>query len=108
MLFSFLIYPLATGQLLTSISEGTAKDVDLAVTAAQKAFDTVWGLHTPGNERGRILSKWADLIEAHVDELAAIESLNNGRCFAIFCALFLADFDPALFYLPFRKDLYRR
>ncbi|GJJ16326.1 hypothetical protein Clacol_010624 [Clathrus columnatus] len=70
---------LTTGQLLTAISEGTAKDVDLAVEAAQKAFDTVWGLNTPGSERGRILGKWANLIEEHLDELAAIESLNNDK-----------------------------
>lgn len=75
-----LINP-ANGQLLTSISEGTAKDVDLAVEAAQKAFDTVWGLHTPASERGRLLNKLADLIEANTDEFAALESVNNGKTF---------------------------
>lgn len=60
------------------MSEGTEKDVDLAVEAAQKAFDTVWGLHTPGSKRGEILWKIADLVEANAKELAALESLDNG------------------------------
>lgn len=50
----------------------------MAVEAAQKAFDTVWGLNMPGHERGKLLYKLADLMEANIDELAAIESLNNG------------------------------
>lgn len=69
----------ATGTPLATIAEGTFKDVDLAVAAAQKAFDTVWGLNTPGFERGKLLIRWAELIEEHIDELSAIESLDNGQ-----------------------------
>ena len=68
----------STGKLLTKVSEGTPKDVDLAVAAAQKAFDTVWGPHCPGNERGRLLNKLADLMESRFDELCAVEALDNG------------------------------
>jgi len=70
-----------TGKKITHIAEGTAKDVDLAVAAAQKAFDTVWGLNTPGFVRGKLLIRWAELIEEHIDELAAIECLDNGKIF---------------------------
>ncbi|KAJ3527925.1 hypothetical protein NM688_g8060 [Phlebia brevispora] len=69
------------GKVITSVSEGTPKDVDLAVQAAQKAFDTVWGLNTPGFERGRLLYKLADLMEQHADEYAALEALDNGKTF---------------------------
>lgn len=68
-----------TGKPVTKISAGNAKDIDLAVTAAQKAFDTVWGLHTPGAVRGKLLMRFADLLEANKEELAAIEALDNGK-----------------------------
>ncbi|KAF9522548.1 aldehyde dehydrogenase [Crepidotus variabilis] len=70
-----------TGKLLTSVSEGTEKDVDLAVEAAQKAFETVWGLNTPGAQRGELLWKIAQALEKHAEELAALESLDNGKTF---------------------------
>jgi len=70
---------LATGKLITSISEGTEKDVDLAVAAAQKAFDTVWGLNMAGSKRGAALWALADAMERHKGELAAIEALDNGE-----------------------------
>lgn len=70
-----------TGKVITSVSSATAPDVDKAVAAAQKAFDTVWGLKTPGIERARLLNKLADLWEAHLDELAAIEAMDGGKQF---------------------------
>lgn len=60
------------------MSEGTAKDVDIAVDAAQRAFDTVWGLNTPGTQRSILLAKLAALMEKNADELAALEALDNG------------------------------
>jgi aldehyde dehydrogenase (NAD+) len=69
----------ATGKLITKVSEATAKDVDLAVTAAQKAYETVWGLKVPGQQRAALLKKLADLIEENSDELAALEALNTGE-----------------------------
>jgi aldehyde dehydrogenase (NAD+) len=74
---------LATGKLITSISEATEKDVDLAVAAAEKAFETVWGLNTPGSKRGEALWALAQAMERHKDELAAIESLDNGEFFPV-------------------------
>ena len=67
--------------MIASIAEGTAKDVDRAVSAAKHAFETSWGLKVPGARRGELLNKLADLIELHADELAALEALDNGKTF---------------------------
>ncbi|KAJ2922163.1 hypothetical protein H1R20_g14933, partial [Candolleomyces eurysporus] len=71
----------ATGKVITSVSEGTAKDVDIAVATAQEAYEKSWGLSVPGRERSNILWKLAELMEAHAKELGAIEALNNGKTF---------------------------
>ncbi|KAJ2924338.1 hypothetical protein H1R20_g12754, partial [Candolleomyces eurysporus] len=69
------------GKLITKVSEGVEKDVDLAVEAAQKAFDTAWGLNAPGSQRSELLWKLAQAMEKHHDELAAVEALDNGKTF---------------------------
>ncbi|KAF8897999.1 aldehyde dehydrogenase [Gymnopilus junonius] len=71
----------ADGKLITKISEGVEKDVDIAVEAAQKAFETVWGLNVGGLERSNLLWKLATAMESHKEELAAIEALDNGKTF---------------------------
>ena len=78
LLFFHSVVNPTTGKLLTKVSEGTPKEVDLAVAAAQKAFDTVWGHKTSAAERGRLLNKLADIMESHFDELCAVEALDNG------------------------------
>ncbi|KAG6371457.1 aldehyde dehydrogenase domain-containing protein [Boletus reticuloceps] len=70
-----------TGKVITAVSEATPKDVDTAVDVAQKAFDTVWGLNCPGTQRSILLGNLAKLLEEHADELAALESLDNGKTF---------------------------
>ena len=72
----------ATGKVICQVSEGTQKDVDEAVVAAQRAFDTVWGLNCPGYERGKLLYKLAELLEKYQDEFAAVEALDNGKTFS--------------------------
>jgi aldehyde dehydrogenase (NAD+) len=67
--------------VLTAIAEGTAKDVDRAVNAAKRAYETSWGLKVPGSRRGELLYKLADLMVLHFDELAALEALDNGKTF---------------------------
>ncbi|KAF8154948.1 aldehyde dehydrogenase [Crassisporium funariophilum] len=69
----------ATGKVVTRISAGGSKDVDVAVAAAKKAFRTSWGLHCPGVVRGKLLNKLANLIEANLDEFAALEALDVGK-----------------------------
>lgn len=58
-----------------------AIDVDTAVKAARKALNGVWSRTSP-SVRGAMLIKLADLFEEHVDILAAIESLDNGKAFS--------------------------
>ncbi|KAJ7595491.1 NAD-dependent aldehyde dehydrogenase [Mycena floridula] len=70
-----------TGKLLTKVSEGTAKDVDLAVAAASKAFETTWGLNAAASLRGDLLNNLATLMRKHQDELAALECIDNGKTF---------------------------
>jgi len=73
--------------VITSVSEGTPQDVDLAVDAAQKAFETTYGLNCPGSQRSILIGKLASLMEKHADELAAIEALDNGMWILIGCNL---------------------
>ncbi len=69
----------ATGETICQIAEGDKADIELAVKAARKAFDEgPWSKMTAA-ERGRLMHKLADLIEANAQELAALESLDNGK-----------------------------
>ncbi len=69
----------ATGDTICQVAEGDKSDVDKAVAAARKAFESgPWSKITP-QERGRLMYKLADLIEKHIDELAALETLDNGK-----------------------------
>ncbi len=70
-------YNPATGELLAEISEASNKDVDYAIKAARKAFET-WKLSTP-NERANLLEKIADIIEDNKDWLAKVETMDNGK-----------------------------
>lgn len=63
---------------IVAVHEATEKDVDIAVKAARTALEGVWKETTPSN-RGRLLTKLADLFERDIDILAAIESLDNGK-----------------------------
>jgi aldehyde dehydrogenase (NAD+) len=74
----------ANGKVICAVSEAAPADVDRAVAAARRAFETTWGLNTPGSERGRLMNKLADLMEAHAGELAAIEAFNSGTLFLLF------------------------
>src|SRR5579863_8602784 len=73
----------STGDTLAHIAEGDAEDIERAVRAARRAFDDgPWGRLT-ASERGRIIWKIGDLILQHADELAQLESLDNGKPFAV-------------------------
>jgi phenylacetaldehyde dehydrogenase len=69
----------ATGEALAIVAEGGAEDIDLAVRAARSAFDDgPWRTLTP-SQRGKVLWRIGDLILEHAEELAEIESLDNGK-----------------------------
>jgi aminomuconate-semialdehyde/2-hydroxymuconate-6-semialdehyde dehydrogenase len=70
------IHP-ASGTILAQIPDSDARDVALAVEAAKRAFPS-WSM-TRAEDRSRVLLKLADLIEANLDELARLESDDNGK-----------------------------
>lgn len=69
----------ATEEVITEVAEGDAADIDKAVKAARTAFETgPW--HTmDARERGRLMHRLVDLIDENFDELAALETLDNGK-----------------------------
>jgi acyl-CoA reductase-like NAD-dependent aldehyde dehydrogenase len=70
----------ATGNVITTVAQGGAADVDRAVAAARAAFEhgADWRRMTPG-DRGRAMTRLAMLVEDNADQLAEIESLDNGK-----------------------------
>ena len=72
------IYP-GTGQTIAKVALAGKEDVDRAVAAARKAYEEGPYTKMNGADRGKILWKIADLMEEHIDELAELETLNNGK-----------------------------
>src|SRR5271170_4275975 len=67
----------ATGELLATVAEGDAEDIDRAVAAARRAFEGAWRKFKPF-ERQQVLLKLADLVERHFDELSSLDTLDMG------------------------------
>src|SRR5438270_8238577 len=76
---TFPTYNPATGEVLARVTEGDREDIDRAVTAARAAFDSGRWPKLTASERGRLIWKLADLIEANTEEFAQLESLDNGK-----------------------------
>ena len=94
---TFPTYDPSTGEVLAQVAEGDRADIELAVKAAREAFDNgPWRKMTP-SERGRLIWKLADLIAAHTEEFAYLESLDNGKPLTVARA---AD-------VPLAADLFR-
>ena len=72
----------STGEEICQVAEADAADVDKAVRAARAAFEGPWR-KMRASERGRLLYRLADLIEANADELARLETLDNGKPLSI-------------------------
>ena len=72
------IHP-ATEEVIAQVAEGDAEDVDAAVSAARDALENGPWSRMDARDRGRLMYKLCDLIEAEADELAALESLDNGK-----------------------------
>lgn len=71
----------ATGQVWSRVPEATADDVDRAVRAAYRAFDTgPWAAMTP-SDRGRCLRRLADLLAEKSEDLGRTESIDSGKMF---------------------------
>jgi acyl-CoA reductase-like NAD-dependent aldehyde dehydrogenase len=69
----------ATGEVLAQIAEGDERDVDAAVKAARKAYDSGPWPEMSASERGRILWKIGDLVDKYNEELGTLETLDNGK-----------------------------
>lgn len=73
------VYNPSTGEVLARVAKATAADIDRAVNAAQAALDSnAWGGMAPA-ERGRIMQRIALKIRERAEELAALESEDNGK-----------------------------
>jgi len=80
---TFPTYNPATGEIMAQVAEGDREDIDRAVKAARNAFENpAWADMSP-SQRGRLIWKLADLLEARTEEFAQIESLDNGKPLAI-------------------------
>ena len=66
-------------EVIAQVAEGDVADVARAVEAARRAFDEGPWPRLNARERGKIIHRLCDLIDAEIDELAAIESLDNGK-----------------------------
>jgi len=68
----------STGDVICRVAEGDKEDIDRAARAARAALDGPWG-RMNASGRGRLLNKLADAIEANLEELASLETLDNGK-----------------------------
>ncbi|GFR81909.1 retinal dehydrogenase [Elysia marginata] len=74
----------ATGEKICDVQEADKADVDKAVAAAKKAFELGSPYRTmDASARGRLLGKVADLLERDVNYIASLETLDNGKAFAL-------------------------
>jgi phenylacetaldehyde dehydrogenase len=94
---TFPVYNPATGEVVAHVPEGEQEDVDRAVTAARHAFDGGPWSKMSTSQRGQLIWKVADLLEANLEEFAEIESLDNGKPYSVAKA---AD-------LPLSVDMFR-
>src|SRR5271157_2645800 len=81
----------STGEVITQVAEADTADVDRAVAAARAAFDKgPWRKKMTASQRGLLMNKLAALIEKHAEELAQLESLDNGKPYHVALAADLA------------------
>lgn len=77
------VYNPATGQAIATTADASAGNVDRAVMSAWRAFVARSWAGQPPAQRERILLRFADLVEAHSEELAQLETLEQGKSIAI-------------------------
>ena len=94
---TFPTYNPATGEVLAQVAEGDKQDVDIAVKAARKAFESGPWSRMSATQRGKLIWKLGDLLEQNVEQFAMLETLDNGKPLAVARA---AD-------VPLAADLFR-
>jgi phenylacetaldehyde dehydrogenase len=80
---TFPVYNPATGDVLAHVAEGDAADIDLAVAAARRAFESGPWHSMSAAERSRLIYKLADKLEERLEDFALLESLDNGKPLAV-------------------------
>jgi len=75
----FDVFNPATEERLTDCAEGDQEDINRAVVAARRAFESGPWKKMSSRERGRILNRAAQLLDKHRSEIAELETLNNGK-----------------------------
>src|SRR5208282_2907561 len=96
----------ANEEVLALAAEGDKADVDEAVKAARKAFEEgKWPSMGP-HQRSRCLLKIADLIEQHADELATLETLNNGMAISLARGMVAGAVDTFRYYAGWSTKIY--
>jgi aldehyde dehydrogenase (NAD+) len=73
----------ATGEVIAQVAEADAADVDKAVGAARAAFEKGAWRKMSASQRGQLMYRLADLIEKNIEELAQLESLDNGKPYQV-------------------------
>ncbi len=76
---TFPVYNPATGEVIARVAEGDREDIDRAVKAARRAFESGPWPALSGADRGKLIWRIGDLILEHLEELAELESLDNGK-----------------------------
>ncbi|XP_028073176.1 aldehyde dehydrogenase family 2 member C4-like [Camellia sinensis] len=71
------------GEVIAKVAEGDKEDVEFAVKAAREAFDHGPWPRLSGSARGRIMMKFADLIDENAEELAALDTIDAGKLFSL-------------------------
>ena len=80
---TFPSYNPATGEVMAQVAEGDREDIDRAVKAARKAFESGGWPAMSASDRGRLIWRLGDLIEQRLEEFAQLESLDNGKPLAV-------------------------
>jgi acyl-CoA reductase-like NAD-dependent aldehyde dehydrogenase len=75
---TFEVIDPARAEVVTEVAEADAADIDRAVRAAREAFEGDWRKMAP-RQRGRLMWKLAERLEERKDEIALVETLNNGK-----------------------------
>lgn len=76
---TFPTYNPCTGEVLTQVAEGDKEDINRAVAAARKAFESGPWANMTQDDRGKLIWKLADLMEKNAAEMAHLEALDNGK-----------------------------
>jgi len=95
----------ATGETITTVPDATAEDVDRAVAGARASFENKTWRGKDSSEKERIMWRFADILEAHKQELAALESAENGKTLK---EALRADVAPAIDALRYYAGWVRR